>query len=259
MIKQTTYPFLILVAANPCILSAQFGSGQMDQSVSDWVLDPAAIESIAKGAEPMGKDVRWLTLVEKTTKVDRTNQLTDAKREQNKLQREELGKLAQGFTQTLDLFESYYEKYKIVASAVKTLSETREFARRIAGFLEAVEYVYRESEALDLLEPEELRMIERYLDGMVSAAEHIVEKGSILLLDKNSQSEDLDRLRNEHGEFFVLMRSVDRTEQLNALNRDVAVLSADLQRLAAYISSTVKNRSYDPANSDAMHKLFDRN
>ncbi len=257
--KPANAVLFFFVSVGPSVANAQFGSGGMDQSVSDWVLDPAAVEAIARGAEPMGKNVRWLTLNEKRIKVERTNELTDAKREQNKLQREELGKLAQGFTQTLNLFESYYEKYKIVASAVKTLSETREFARRIAGFINAVDYVYREAQLLDLLEPEELQMIERYLDGMISTAEHIVEKGSILLLDKDSQSNELDRLREEHGEFFVLMRSVDRTEQLNALNRDVAVLSSDLQRLAAHISSTIKNRSYDPANSDAMHRLFDRN
>ena len=248
---------VILLFSLPIGLSAQFGTGP-EQVISDWILDPEAVEAIAQGAEPQGKNIRWLTLAEKTMKVARTDELTEAKREQNELQREELGKLARSFTRALDLFESYYEKYQLVSAAVKTLTEARQFTRRIATFIEAVQLVYRESASLNALAPEELDMIEQYLDGMVTHAEHILDKGATLSLDRNSESIELDQLREEHGEFFVLMRSVDRTEQLNALNRDVATLSADLQRFAAHISSTVKQRGYATVNSDALHQLFDR-
>lgn len=256
--KNRQYALLVLGLWSPVVAFAQSGSGDTQQAVSDFLISPEALKAITEAGEAGGKDIRWLTLAEKRAKVARTNELTESKRKQNELQREELGKVAHSLTRTFNLFEAYYEKYQLVTGAVRTLVEAREFTRRVAAFVEAIRFVYRESRQLALLEPQELRLIESYLEGMVGKAEHIVEKGDILLLDKSSQSAEMDRLQEEHGEFFVLMRAVDRTEQLNALNADIAGLSGDLQRLAAYIASTINQRSYGTRNTEALSRLFDR-
>ena len=256
--KNSRLVLIVIGLGLPAVTNAQFGRDGTEQAVSDFIIDPEALKLITEAGEAGGKDIRWLTLVEKTTKIIRTDELTEAKQKQNDLQREELGKVAKGLSNTLDLFDSYYEKFQLLSGAVRTLAEARKFTQRVASFIEAVQYVYSECKNLDQLEPQELKMIENYLDGMIRSAEQIVEKGDILLLDKNTQSEEMDQLKEEHGSFFVTMRAIDRTEQLNALNSDIAALSSDLHRLVAYITSTIKQRSYVSRNTDALSRLFDR-
>ena len=228
-------------------------------AVQEWLnLDPKLLSALAKGAESQGKNVRWLTLIEKGRKLERTQELTAAKRRQSQLQRDQLGGLAQRLTQTLRLFESYYEKYRVASSTVKSLGELRQFARRVGQLTSTISQVYDLLCELQHLYPEELAGFERYLDGMAVQAERIVEGANLAQIGEDTNAAELADLRAEHGEFFVLLRTVDRSRQLARLNGQLSVLALDLQRLVSYIIFTTKNRTNATQDPDAMRLLFNR-
>jgi hypothetical protein len=242
------------------LASAASGQTAAEQAaIQEWLqLDPRMLSDLAEGADSQGKQVRWLTLVEKERKLARTRELTTAKRRQRQLQREELGALARRLTETLELFAGYYEKYRLASSAVKSLGELRQFTRRIAQLTELIGRVYGLLGELPQLQPEELARLEGYLDGMVVQAERIVQGASLALIGEDTHAAELDALRAEHGAFFVLLRTVDRTEQLAKLNRQLSTLTLDLQRLVNYILFTAKQRAYATQDPDALRHLFGR-
>jgi hypothetical protein len=110
---------------------------------------------------------------------------------------------------------------------------------------------------MDVLTPDELTYIQRILDGMVTQTRRIIDGASLAVTGDNTNPAELDALREEHGAFFVTMRTFDRTQQLEVLNKQMIQLTADVQRLAHFLSVTAKNRNHAPRDTDALRRLYD--
>lgn len=215
----------------------------------------AKIAAVTKTAEGQSKDVnRASILASKAEKLWITLQIDDQKRQNDSLQRAEIGKLVTTLNKTLEDFKDLYEKFKLIRTAVRSIAEGKKFTERIAGLLEVLvdltEFVTTQS----ALSPEEIELFEGMIARMGERADRIIDLSALALLDDSSTGPEMDAIREEHGEFFVLMKSLDRTAQIAALNNEIADVTSDLHTLHTNLAYVTRARA--KTYTDGMRTLY---
>ena len=235
-------------------------SGGGTQYVSETLqLDPKLIDGLIQSGDAGGKEIRWVTLVEKTRKHGMTVKLAEAKRRERELQRTQLAELADGLRRTKELFEQYYEKYQIVSGAVQTISGFIKIGKRVKVIIETLDRLRVQFMRMNQFDDRERDIIGRTIMAMVERTNQVVKAADFVLTGSNVPNEKLDELREEHGSFVVTLRTIDRTEQLAAVDKEIALIINDLQQLVSLLSSIQNNRT-DGTVSQAeylrnLHKL----
>ena len=240
----------------PALSVAQIDGQGMQYMTDQLGLSPGAIDAIAQGAEPAGKNIRWATLGQKTFKLESTLRLRREKRRARNLQRTELGRLAVGLRRTLVLFKDYYEKFSIVSSTVQSLSEWIRLGERIARVIGMARQLGSDLVDMDHFSDVEREVIARPITTIVERTEALLVSARFAVTGANTNQDELDDIAEEHGDFLMLMRSLDRTEQLAALDRELGLIVADLDRMVSFIANIQNIREHGTSTEvDALRRL----
>lgn len=251
---------LLTILLLSCVpVAAQFGSNGSDYINETLNLDPQAIQMIIATGDAAGRDIRWLTLEEKTRKYNLTLKQAEAKQQERELQRAQLAELADGLRRTGELFRSYYEKFQLVSNAVQTVSGFLKIGKRIRSIIEIIDRLRVLFAGMDQFSARERDVIAKTLTAMIERTEGVLKAANFALLGDNTAAEELDELREEHGNFMVLMRSIDRTEQLDLLDQEISVILSDLQRLVVFLTNIQNNRKNAVSEPDILRSLLSGN
>ena len=254
----TTLPVIFLLSCQA--LAAQIGNTESQYISETLEIDPKLIESLIRTGDAGGKEVRWLTLGQKALKHDMTVKQADAKRRERDLQRAQLAELADGLRRTKELFANYYEKFSLVSNAVQTVSGFLEIGKRIGSIIEIVSQLGDQLTRMDQFTDQERDYIGRMLLAMDDRTRQVLKAAKFALTGNNTSGEELDELREEHGDFLVLMRSIDRTEQLDLLDLEISSIIADLQRMVVFLTNIQNNRQNDQVSeADILRHLLSGN
>lgn len=252
--KHQLFTGLILLLSIPAI--AQVDQQGMQYMTGQLGLDPGAVDLIAQGAEPAGKNIRWATLGQKTLKLESTLRLRREKRRARDLQRTELGRLAAGLRRTLALFEDYYEKFSIVSSTVQSLSEWMRLGERIGRVIDVARRLGGDLAYMDHFSDGERDVIARSIAAIVERTEGLLVSARFAITGANTNQDELDAVAAEHGDFLMLMRGLDRTEQLAVLDRELGTIVADLDRMVSFIANIQNIREHGTSTElDALRRL----
>lgn len=230
----------LLAIAQP--VSAQINKQGTQYITETLSLDPDAISKVIQSSEAGGEQSRWATLGLKSQKYASTIQQSEAKRRERDLQRQQLAMLADGLRRTKELFQKYYEKYQVVSGAVQTLEGFLKIGKRVRSILDILDQLRVQLAALDEFSDEERDYVMQILTSMVNRTERVLKSANFVLLGNNVPSEELDELREEHGNFMVLLRSIDRTEQLDLIDREISRIISDLQSVVVFLNNIQNNR-----------------
>lgn len=251
---------LVILLLSCQLVLAQIGNRESQYISQTLSLDPQAMQALIQSGDALGKDVRWLTLGEKTLKYDITVKESAAKRRERELQRSQLAELADGLRRTKELFESYYAKYQIVSNAVQTVSGFLKIGKRLRSIIEIIDRLRIQFARMDQFTSQEREVIERTLTAMIYRTEEVVKASKFAIIGDNTSSDELDELREEHGNFMVTMRSIDRTEQLDRLDLEISMILADLQRLVVFLTNIQNNRANEEVSeTEVLRRLLSGN
>ncbi len=243
-----------VAAVTPCAGAQDLG-GLVTQELGPGGL--VVITAATKIAEKLDKRAnRAVILAQKTEKLADTYEITRQKERNDALQRTELAKLATTLGKTYEAFAKHYEKFKIVTDVVRSLAEARRFADRVGDLIEAIEAVGERIRLIDGLQVAERTALTEVTSGMIERAGRAIDVAALALLDNDTDTEATERMREEHGDFFVLMSTLDRTEQIAALNRELVALTTDLYALVRAVDFISKNRTRDPDRIDAVRAII---
>ena len=235
--------------------------GAGGQYISETLsLDPQAIQGLIRTGNAQGKNVRWLTLGQKTLKYDLTIQQTEAKRRERDMQRTQLARLADGLRQTKELFAKYYEQFSVVSNAAQTVAGFLEIGQRVRSIIELIDQLRLEFVRMDQFTDEERDLIRRVLTATIERTQRVVKASKFALMGDNTSPEELAALRAEHGNFMVTLRSIDRTDQLELIDREIVSIIHDLQGLVGLLSNLQNNRERDKVSqTEALRRLLSGN
>ena len=245
---------------------SRVGGQVPDPVIEDLNVPGASFDNLFEGLDldflggveqPPMEQIRWLTLFEKAGKLRNTKQLIERKERENELHREQLGKLKIALGRILAEFRAHYEKFRIVASTVRSIQQYRKFGQRVKGLVQHILALQGYCTSLENLSPEELDRIATILQGMAGRTGRILEEASLAMLGENDPASkaELDRIREEHGEFWVLIRSADRTQILSRLDGELKLLLMDIQQLGYAVHQLSRARSSN--GQEGLRLLFD--
>ncbi len=247
------------------LLLSQEAAAQITGSGNQYVtetlnLDPQAIQGLIKAGDTQGKNVRWLTLGEKTMKYDLTLKQTEAKRRERDLQRKQLAELSEGLRRTKELFAKYYEQFTMVSNAAQTVAGFLEIGKRVRSIIEIIDQLRMQFTRMDQFTDQERDLIGRTLTAMIDRTQRVVKASKFALMGTNTSQEELAELRAEHGNFMVTLRSIDRTDQLELIDREIVSIIRDLQGLVGLLSNIQNNRENDKVpETEVLRKLLSGN
>ena len=247
------------------LLLSQEAAAQITNSGNQYLtetlnLDPQAIQGLIKAGDAQGKNVRWLTLREKTLKYDLTVQQTKAKRRERDLQREQLAELADGLRRTKELFQKYYEQFTMVSNAAQTVAGFLEIGKRVRSIIEIIDQLRMQFARMDQFTDQERDLIGRTLTAMVYRTEQVIKASKFALMGNNTSQKELAELRAEHGNFMVTLRAIDRTDQLALIDQEIGMIIYDLQRSVRFLSNIQNNRESDTVSkTEVLRNLLSGN
>ena len=186
----------------------------------------------------------------------KTYEIDKQKRANDSLQRVQITRLTNTLQRTLEDFESYYEKFQLVRTAVKSLAEAKRFKDRIAHLAGVLDELAREISGAAFLTPEELELFAGMVSRLRVRAGRIIELSALALLDSETTDDEMDAIREEHGEFFVLAKTLDRTEQIAAVNAEIGAVARDITTRLRQLTETSAYRGDDEFTA-AIHALYD--
>ena len=250
---------VLLLAGWPVL--AQFGSGDQEYVNEVLGVDQDFVDRLIQTGDSGGEQSRWATLAEKALKYDLTVRQAEAKRRERDLQREQLGKLADGLRRTGELFRNYYEKYQLISGAVQTVAGFLKIGRRVRSILDLLDRLRPQLVSMDQFSDRERDYVAAVLTSMVGRTERVLKRADFVLLGNNTDSaEELAELREQHGTFMVLMRSIDRTEQLELIDGEITRIVTDLQSLVVFLTNLQNNRTNESVQrTEALRRLLSGN
>ena len=260
VVSRITIMLLLVLLGSVTVLRGQINQ-QGEQYINESLgLDQDAINQIMQPVEQGGEQARWLTLGVKTAKLVATSEVTKAKAKERELERSGMAQLAVGLRKTKQVFESYYDKYRNVSGGVQTIHGLLKISKRVRRLVDLLGAVRMEFLFSPQFSSSERGVIMRSVDGLVDRTERLIDDARMAVLDQNTSDEELDEIREEHGEVVALMRSIDRTQQLSKIDREFGVIIGDIENLVIFLRTIKNKRDREThTDSDFLRALLDGN